>query len=703
MLIAIRPVRAGILRLATLIAATVLSASPAAARTVTAQNAEVHASFSSNGTYQIHCLQTRWDLQGTLSASPSGLAAKSGSDAIGAWTQIDAILPGRVAIIRVYQQQPVVLFLDRRTRSAPNRDPFPQFAALPPGLEEFSYGVNTFAHYQFGKLGAQGPWVLFDAERNAMVLSPADHFLVADMQALPGGKVSSGVDPQIKTLPAGYEHGALLVLGRGIDQTLNAWGQALETRNGKQPVPNDADVLLNQFGYWTDHYATYYYKFEQRLGYEGTLVAVRKAYQKLGVPIAYMQLDSWWYPKEKGNSLAAMAVNGATVYRADPKIFPKGLRAYHQQLGLPFVVHARWIAPDSPYRHEFKMSNNVILSPKYWNRTAKYLHRGGVAVYEQDWLDQNARPAINLTAPQQFLGNMAHAMASQKIAIEYCMPLPGYFMASTHYQNLETIRVSDDGFRRSRWDWFLYGSALARAVGLWPWTDVFMSRQLPELILSTLSAGPVGVGDPIDQIDAANLKRVMRADSVLLKPDTSIVPTDATFQNDAANLAGPMVASTHSGDEVEVFAYPRRDFLKQVTVPLHEIGITGQAYAYDWVNHTGKLIAAKGSFTMPFASGWAYSVLAPVDVHGIAILGDTNAVVPLAAKRFQVASGNQNDHITVTFAMGESSVTLTGWARRQPQALAEKGSIGALHYNATTRLFTVQIHPSDHTAVLRLN
>lgn len=230
-----------------------------------------------------------------------------------------------------------------------------------------------------------------------------------------------------------------------------------------------------------------------------------------------------------------------------------------------------------------------------------------------------------------------------------------------------------------------------------------MSHQLPELILSTLSAGPVGVGDPIDQIDAANLKRVMRADSVLLKPDTSIVPTDATFQSDAANLEGPMVASTHSGDEVEVFAYPRRDLPRQVAVPLREVGITGQAYAYNWVNHTGKLIAAKGSVTMPFANGWAYSVLAPVDAHGIAILGDTNAVVPLAAKRFQVASGNQNDQVTVTFAKGESAVMLTGWARQQPHVRAKKGSVGTVHFDATTHLFTVPVHPSDNTAELRLN
>src|SRR5579883_85025 len=145
-------------------------------------------------------------------------------------------------------------------------------------------------------------------------------------------------------------------------------------------------------------------------------------------------------------------------------------------------------------------------------------------------------------------------MRQEGIAIQYCMPLPEYFLASTRYQDLRTIRVSDDRFQRSRWDEFLYGSALARAVGLWPWSDVFMSSETPELILATLSAGPVGVGDPLDRIDASNLRRAMRADSVLLKPDVSLEPIDASFVADAEGTSTPMIAATRSADEVEVFA-----------------------------------------------------------------------------------------------------------------------------------------------------
>jgi hypothetical protein len=459
-------------------------------------------------------------------------------------------------------------------------------------------------------------------------------------------------------------------------------------------VPNDADVLLSRFGYWTDNGSTYYYKFVPSLGYEGTLLAVRDAYRKLGVPLAYMQLDSWWYPKEKGNSLAAMAVNGETVYRASPEIFPKGLRAFQREIALPLLVHARWVAADSPYRREYTMSRNVVLSPAFWQSTARYLRDAGVVVYEQDWLNENARPAVNLTDPQQFLGNMAGGMGKEGIAIQYCMPLPGYFLASSRYPDLETIRVSDDRFQRSRWDGFLYGSALAHAVGLWPWSDVFMSRELPELILATLSAGPVGVGDALGQIDASNLKRAMRTDSVLLKPDVPAEPIDASLIADAKGSSAPMVAATRSGDEIEVFAYPRLDSEGQATVSLHQLGVQGAAYEWDWVRQTGRRIPAGGSFAMTFQDGWAYAVVTPIGRDGIGLLGDTGKIVPLARERFPMVANSAHARVTVAYAAGEDAVTLTGYATSRPVVQAVRGRLDSIQYTAGTQLFRVTVHPA---------
>jgi hypothetical protein len=676
------------------LAAAMCCIPPVLARSLAVEGPGVTAAFTEAGEYRVFCAQTGWSLLGKLGDKPAVVRSRSGADGIGAWREVQARTRVEVAAIRVYENEPVVLFRETRLEAGRNLEVFPDFRSLPAGLMEFSYGVNTFAKYQFGHLGAQGPWVLFDKRLRTLVLSPADHFLAANMTDAPGGVEAGGIDPQISILPKGFEHATMLVLGKGIGATLDSWGHALQVLSGKRPVPADADVLLSKFGYWTDNGATYYYRFDPTLGYEGTLLAVRDAYRKSGIPLGYMQLDSWWYPKEKGNSLAAMAVNGETVYRANPQIFPEGLHAFQRKLNLPLVVHARWVARESPYRREYAMSRNVVLSPAFWKSTAGYLHAGGVAVYEQDWLDDNARPAVNLTDPQQFLGNMAHAMGAQGISIQYCMPLPGYFLASTRYQNLRTIRVSDDRFQRSRWDEFLYGSTLAHAVGLWPWSDVFMSRELPELILSTLSAGPVGVGDALGQIDAANLKRAVRADSVLLKPDAPLEPLDASFVSDARVSRAPMVAATRSGDEVEVFAYPRATSQAQATVSLRQLGIAGPAYAWDWVRHTGMRIRAGGSFGMLFQDGWAYSVVTPLGKDGIAILGDTEQIVPLSRERFASVRTLGNARVTVAYARGEEAVTLAGYAASRPMLRAVKGSLDALQYFPGTHLFRVRLHPA---------
>ncbi|HEV2271584.1 MAG TPA: hypothetical protein VGR92_19205 [Steroidobacteraceae bacterium] len=676
------------------LAVAVVYTQPSLARSLAVASPVAEATFSDTGEYRVHCSGTGWTLRGKLSHGPDAVTSRSGADKLGAWKEVEARAGTEVAAIRVYENEPVVLFRDQRTEAGRNLHTFPTFDALPVGLMKLSYAVDTFAKYEFGSLGAEGPWVLFDKKRRTMVLAPADHFLAADMTQGPGGVNAGGIDPQVAMLPAAFDHGTMLVLGTGIEATLDAWGHALQVLNGKKPVPNDADVLLSRFGYWTDNGSAYYYKFVPSLGYVGTLLAVRDAYRKLGVPLAYMQLDSWWYPKEKGNSLAAMAVNGETVYRAIPEIFPHGLHAFQQEMALPLLVHARWVAADSPYRREYRMSRNVVLSPAFWNGTASYLHDAGVVVYEQDWLNENARPAVNLTDPPQFLGNMARAMGDDGIAIQYCMPLPGYFLASTRYPDLETIRVSDDRFQRSRWDGFLYGSALAHAVGLWPWSDVFMSGELPQLILATLSAGPVGVGDALGQIDASNLKGAMRPDSVLLKPDVPAEPIDASFIADAESLNAPMVAATHSGDEVEVFAYPRADSERQATVSLRQLGIRGAAYEWDWVRRTGRRIPAGGSFAMTFQDGWAYAVVTPVARDGIGMLGDTDEIVPLARERFATVTNATNARVTIAYAAGEDAATLTGYATSRPSVRAVRGSLASMQYAEGTRLFQVTVHPA---------
>ena len=205
------------------------------------------------------------------------------------------------------------------------------------------------------------------------------------------------------------------------------------------------------------------------------------------------------------------------------------------------------------------ISGNVSTDPKLWASWMGYLRAAGVRTYEQDWLSGPAVPARNLAAGEQFMDAMAVAAAREGITLQYCMPLPRHFLQGTRYSNLTTIRVSGDRFRKEHWPSFLFNGRLASALGEWPWTDVFMSAETSNLLLSTLSAAIVGVGDAIGQFDRANLLRAVRSDGVIVKPDEAIVPLDASYVARASDPSAPIIAAarTRHGGSItsNVFAF----------------------------------------------------------------------------------------------------------------------------------------------------
>ena len=679
----------------------------------TARNHALEASINSDGTYRVTCPTTNWTLEGKLQGPVSQIHRTIGTDELGHYHAWSATYRNgaRAADIRVYDLRPAVLLRDVWNSLAPNESPFPSFLRLPDGLFRLSYQHGAFGKYKFGVLGPQGPSALFDKQGHVLILSPADHFLVSQMNELPDGGVDSGILGTIQTLPAGLSHGTLIVFGNGMNRTFAAWGNALLALSGKRPLANSSSVVLSKLGYWTDNGAFYYYKFDAQFGYAGTLLAIRDEFKKLGIPLGYMQLDSWWYPKgpdghweTKGDTLPF----GEYLYRADKTLFPDGLAAFQKSLGLPIVTHARWISSTSPYNKEFKLSGNVIIDPAFWKSTAAYLHDAGVVTYEQDWLNHNALPELNLEDSKAFLGNMSAAMQSAGISIQYCMPLPAHYMASTLYPNIETIRTSSDRLTAQKWDDFLYDSRLASAVGLWPWTDVFFSSELPNLIVSTLSAGPVGVGDALGDIDAQNLMAVVRQDGYIIKPDFPLLPIDSMYASDANSQQAPMVAmaETKFTDSLAryVFSYPRRPTDTEFSVPLSELDFSGPVYAYDWREHSGYLIPAGGTLSMHFKDGFAYDVLVPVNRDGLALLGDTEKIVPLGKKRIGALEDRGTLTATIEFAHGEDVRTISGYASHSPKLKVLKGDLRNMDYDSRTKIFRAQVAPaSSAEAILRVN
>jgi hypothetical protein len=216
----------------------------------------------------------------------------------------------------------------------------------------------------------------------------------------------------------------------------------------------------------------------------------------------------------------------------------------------------------------------------------------------------------------------------------------------------------------------------------------------------------VGVGDSIGSENAANLFQTIRADGVIVKPDVPIVPLDSMYVQDAQQLDTPMVASTytdHAGMKAAyVFAYKRGKNTK-IHFDAAELGLSGKVYVYNYLTHSGTIVAAGEQFTADIKDV-AYYIVAPVAKSGIAFLGDAGKFVSLGKKRILTLSDDGQVQASIAFAKSETSVTIYGYAPSLPIVLATKGSVGAVEYNPLTHLFRYPVFPAaDGSAQMKIS
>jgi hypothetical protein len=352
---------------------------------------------------------------------------------------------------------------------------FPAISSYPAHLHHLSY-TGVFGGFSFERLGSDGPWIFFDDQANAFILSPASHFMNAVLTLGPRNELISAVTADGGQIPSGFVATTALVIERGINRTFESWDRFLTDLAGKRRPANDADVGLRYLGYWTDSGARYYYAFELALGYAATLLEVRDEFSRMGIPLGYVQLDNCFYGKGHDDNQSSDLLRGGTYfYQASKELFRDGLADFHRKLGVPLIAHNRWIDEHSPYRKTHAMSGNVSIDPGLWAALMGYLRAADVRIYEQDWLSGPAVPERDLNSGEQFMDTMASAARGAGLTLQYCMPLPRHFLQGTRYPNLTTFRVSGDRFRKGRWPTFLFNGRLASALDEWPWSDVFMS------------------------------------------------------------------------------------------------------------------------------------------------------------------------------------------------------------------------------------
>jgi hypothetical protein len=703
----------------------------APATTIQSASGNLSVAIEATGNYQISAKVSNWQLEGSLPSRADDLTVKKARDAVGDYQQIsfaftDAARP-MTGLIRLYEGKDVVLFSQTSLQASVSPpSAFPNFTTLPPDHFLFSYHDSSFSPPRFDYERTSGPCLLFDRQDHALVISPASHFIVASMVGDGQTQLGIGFNSELKDVPARFTQQTLMAIGQGINDAWDTWGHALTDLQHKKRPANDADIVLKYYGYWTDNGAAYWYNYDLSKGYQGTLQALVDSYRAEQIPIRYLQLDSWWYHKtmtqpngkqgaQKNPKLPEGDWNrygGTTEYKTHPFIFPNGMEAFHETTGLPFITHNRWIDPTSPYHERYKFSGIAAIDPGFWDEITTYLKTNGVVDYEQDWLSEilSNSPQLSSTTSlgDAFFDGMANACKARGLSMQYCMATPRCFLQGSKYDNLTTIRVSDDRFEAGRYRNFIYASRFAYSLGIWPWTDVYNSTETTNMLLSTLSAGPVGTGDAIGKENKANILLAARADGVIVKPDVPLMPTDGTYLAEAEKRDILLLATTYTDhhnlrtiyDVALRFSKTAADAL---SIKSSDLGCTGPVYVYNYFAGTGQILNEGASLSIPLqGKACAYFIAAPLGATNIAFLGDADKFVGTGKKRISsLREDGSKLTAEVVLAANEQEVKLRGYAPSLPDISVHAGRMEAVKFDASTGLFTLIVKP-DPDAPLQM-
>lgn len=210
------------------------------------------------------------------------------------------------------------------------------------------------------------------------------------------------------------------------------------------------------------------------------------------------------------------------------------------------------------------------LEQRFWDHLFSKGRSWSLHTYEQDWL-HNEFLTLNATLStvhqaRTWLLQMGESAARHGIFLQYCMAYPRFYLQTLEVRAVTHIRASDDYGPGTRPDQWYMGdtSLLAYALGLAPFKDVFWSTSNQpgnkykgtepkpnlEAAISTLSTGPVAVGDRLGYTDRELVMRSCDENGRILKPSRPATPIDATYIRRAFRKEGSgpdgVVLATHS-------------------------------------------------------------------------------------------------------------------------------------------------------------
>jgi hypothetical protein len=665
----------------------------------------------------------------------------SGEDALGAYRGValtwDSLPLPLAASVRAYRDRPLLVFrceaLEAIAGLATGRLARPSVAwpwarpgerasdGLPGGARAFGHQYTEFGLPSFSGPDLAGFFLL--GERPAVVeplfllapdasgercllLVPQDAFH-DQVIAVPRGAARAaeglrwGWHGDLDAVPAGFASELAVWAGPGPRRLLETWAAHQRERHGTRRLSRYADDAVGRLSYWTDNGAAYWYRSEPGLDLPTTLERTLTSLREERVPVRAVELDSWFYPHHVLRPLNAPEIDvpptGCIAWEPRADALPQGVHGLRSRMGdPPLILHGRHFSSESPYfaLHEGWLDGDRAhpAGPELWDALLGQAAGWGAIQYEQDWLVESFLGVRGLRErpgrARAWQEGLDAAAGEHGLTLLWCMATPADFFQTVTLRNLAAIRTSGD-YRyvignASLWCWFLYGNALARALGLFPFKDVFLSSPEgadrdgdpcaeAEAMLAALSAGPVGIGDRLGRTRRDIVLRTCRADGLLVKPDLPIAPLERCYRGHPHLEPIPLVGETRSRHPAGTWSYVaslhawRGEEPLRFRVDFSELGDSapaGEVVAYDWRTGAFQRCPADGGLELELAPrDWNLRVLCPVLPGGIALFGDPSKYACAGDRRLRgirsVAGGVELD---VLGAPGEV-VELRGWSR----------------------------------------
>ena len=697
------------------------------------------------------CVRVGWGehdwLGPGVSARPGGVWVPTDwRDDLGAATSLTVADDGSVRCsVRAYARRPLLVFrteavsataglatgaFDRPAVGWPVFSP----ADRAPGGAPVGLRAVAFQHCEFGLPTTAGadldgffllphrpptgwPLLLCAPGGRTLLLAPLDAFHDQTV-GLNGGTVRCGWHGDLDAVPAGFVTDLAVIAGDGPRACLDAWGRLLLDRAGTVRPGRWPDALGSRPSYWTDNGAAYWYRTEPGHDAAGSIVAAVDDLRHRGVPLGAVQLDSWFYPHvdlrpfDTDEWVVPPSALVAWEERAD--VLPAGIADLRRRLGdPPLVAHIRHLSSAAPLAAEVPVHVDgpyaAPATPEAYERWLDQCVAWGVETFEHDWLVEvffgvrglRERPG----RARAWQEGIDRAARERGITVQWCMGTPADFAQSTTLTQVTSVRTcGDHGYIATAgqlWAWFCTTNALARALGLAPFKDVFRAdpelaggNGEPEALLSALSTGPVGLGDRVGRFDPALAMRTCRADGLLVKPHVPVAATGASMVANPGFRPSLMVAECWSDHPAGRWAYavalhcnPSDDPVagEIVLADLGESAPARDVVAWDWRAGTATRLGPDGRLPVTLGrEGWTYLVLAPVLPGGLAVVGDATKFVTAGDARMEVAAVDGGARVVVKGA-GET-VTVTGWAEAAPRIDGR-----SVAHDAATGVWTVGV------------